>query len=199
MKLLVATRNMGKVREFAGMLGDLQVEWLSLDDVQLSLEVAETGETFEDNAILKANGYAAETGLLTLADDSGLEVDALHGRPGVHTARYGGTGLTPEQRYILLLGEMKDVPVSRRQARFRCVVALASPVQLLGTASGVCDGRIALEPAGEGGFGYDPVFFLPGWQKTMGQLPAVEKQRISHRGRAFTEITPLLRRALSEG
>ncbi len=111
MKLLVATRNSGKVRELADMLGDLQLEWLSLDDVGSSLEIAETGETFEDNAVLKANGYATETGLLTLADDSGLEVDALHGRPGVHTARYGGPGLTPEQRYIRLLDEMEGFSV----------------------------------------------------------------------------------------
>jgi XTP/dITP diphosphohydrolase len=198
-RLLVATRNSGKVRELADMLGDLQLEWLSLDDVQSSLEVAETGQTFEDNAILKANGYAAETGLLTLADDSGLEVDALHGRPGVHTARYGGPGLTPEQRYIRLLGEMEGVPLSERQARFRCVVALATPVRLLGVASGACEGRIAPEPLGEGGFGYDPVFFLPDWGKTMAQLPAGEKHGISHRGRAFAAITPLLRQALRGG
>ena len=197
MKLLVATRNSGKVRELADMLGDLQLEWLSLDDVGSSLEIAETGETFEDNAVLKANGYATETGLLTLADDSGLEVDALHGRPGVHTARYGGPGLTPEQRYIRLLDEMEGFSVSERQARFRCVVALATPARLLGVAGGVCEGRIALEPIGQGGFGYDPVFFLPDQGKTMAQLPADEKHRISHRGRAFSTITPLLRQTLS--
>ncbi|MGD8855138.1 MAG: non-canonical purine NTP pyrophosphatase, partial [Chloroflexota bacterium] len=124
MQLLVATHNLGKVRELADMLGDLQVDWLSLDDIALSDEVAETGETFRENAILKASGYAGKSGLLTLADDSGLEVDALDGRPGVHTARFGGPGLTPVQRYQRLLRELQDVPWPQRTARFRCVVAL---------------------------------------------------------------------------
>jgi XTP/dITP diphosphohydrolase len=192
-KLLVATRNKGKVAELADMLADLDIEWLGLEDIPWAEDVAETGRTFEENAILKATGYAAQTGLLTLADDSGLEVDALGGRPGVHTARYGGTGLTPVQRYKLLLEELKVVPWANRQARFRCVVALATPKAVVGTESGVCEGMIALEPAGEGGFGYDPVFYLPERQKTMAQLPAAEKHLISHRGRAFAAMTPLLR------
>ncbi len=198
MQLLVATRNSGKVRELAAMLGDLQLSWLSLDDIALSTEVAETGSTFSQNAKLKANGYAAASGLLTLADDSGLEVDALGGKPGVHTARYGGLGLTPEQRYRRLLIELEHVPWARRTARFRCVVALARPQGLIGTAEGVCEGMIATEPAGDGGFGYDPVFYLPGRQKTMAQLPALVKHQISHRGQAFARIAPLIRQALGE-
>ena len=197
MRLLVATRNKGKVAEFADMLADLQVDWLGLDDLGLTLEVAETGATFEQNAILKATGYARAADLLTLADDSGLEVDALSGKPGVHTARFGGLGLTPVERYQLLLAELRDVPWSERTARFRCVVALGGPDGVLGTASGVCDGMIALEPTGDGGFGYDPVFYLPEQQKTMAQLPPDEKHRISHRGRAIVAITPLLRRTLA--
>jgi len=197
MKLLVATRNPGKVRELADMLDDQTIDWLGLDDIALAHKVAETGTTFAQNAILKAEEYAAASGLLTLADDSGLEVDALGGRPGVHTARFGGPELTPEQRYRLLLRELTGVVAADRTARFRCVVALADPAGLLGTAEGVCEGMIAPAPAGDGGFGYDPVFLLPDRQKTMAQLPAAEKHLISHRGRAFANITPLLRRALN--
>lgn len=199
-RLLVATRNRGKVAELAQMLGDLAVSWLSLDDVAVRETVAETGETFRENALLKARGYARMTGLLTLADDSGLEVDALNGRPGVHTARYGGRELSDTERYRLLLQEMSDVPAEERAARFRCVMALVGgDGRLLYVSEGVCPGRIAQEPAGEGGFGYDPVFYLPerGW--TMAQLPAEEKNAISHRGRALRGMAPALRRVLEKG
>jgi XTP/dITP diphosphohydrolase len=198
MDLLVATRNKGKVRELADMLSDLQVDWLTLDDIALSAEVAETGDTFRENAILKANGYASASGLLTLADDSGLEVDALGGRPGVHTARFGGPGLTPVQRYERLLSELQQVPWAQRTARFRCVVALANPAGLIGTAEGTCEGLIANEPAGDGGFGYDPVFYLADRHKTMAELPAEVKHKLSHRGQAFARIAPLLRRSLGQ-
>ena len=197
-RLLVATRNSGKVSEFADMFAELQLEWIGLADLGLDLEVAETGATFQENAIIKATEYAAESGLLTLADDSGLEVDALDGRPGVHTARYGGAGLTPVQRYELLLENMKGVPMAERSARFRCVIALASGQGILGTSDGVCEGKIAEAPAGSGGFGYDPVFFLPDRGQTMAQLPAAEKHLISHRGKAIAEIAPLLRLVLAE-
>jgi len=197
-KLLVATRNSGKVSEFADMFADLQLQWIGLADLGLDLEVAETGETFRENAIIKATEYAAASGLLTLADDSGLEVDALDGRPGVHTARYGGAGLTPVQRYELLLEDMKGVPMADRSARFRCAIALSSGQGILGTAGGVCEGKIAERPAGFGGFGYDPVFYLPDQGQTMAELPAAEKHLISHRGKAIAEIAPLLRLVLAE-
>ncbi len=197
-KLLVATRNSGKVSEFADMFADLKLEWIGLEDLELDLEIAETGATFEENAIIKATGYAAASGFLTLADDSGLEVDALNGRPGVHTARYGGAGLTPVERYELLLENLENVPMAERSARFRCVIALASGKDLLGTAAGICEGRISLEPAGTGGFGYDPIFLLPDRRKTMAQLAAGEKHLISHRGQAIAQIAPLLRRVLAE-
>jgi XTP/dITP diphosphohydrolase len=197
-RLLVATRNSGKVSEFADMFADLQLEWIGLADLGLDLEVAETGETFCENAIIKATEYAAASGLLTLADDSGLEVDALDGRPGVHTARYGGAGLTPVQRYELLLVDMKGVPMADRSARFRCVIALSSGQGILGTVGGVCEGKIAERPAGIGGFGYDPVFYLPDQGQTMAELPAAEKHLISHRGKAIAEIAPLLRLVLAE-
>lgn len=195
--LLVATRNQGKVAEISEILGSLDVVSFNLDDVGVDLEVEESGKTFEENAILKARLYARQTGLLTLADDSGLEVDALDGRPGVHTARFGGPGLTPKQRYQLLLDSLSSVPWGKRSARFRCAVALARGKELLGTATGVCEGMIAFEPAGEGGFGYDPIFYLPERKKTMAQLPPAEKHRISHRGRALAAITPLLLNELS--
>lgn len=192
-QIVVATRNKGKVAELADLLRDLDVAWLSLDEAGVALEVEETGATFEENAVLKATTCVAATGLLTLADDSGLEVDALGGRPGVHTARYGGAGLTSVQRYERLLQELAGVPWERRTARFCCMIALAGPDGLIGTAAGICEGRIAWEPAGSGGFGYDPVFYLPDQGLTMAQLPAEAKHKISHRGRAVAAIAPLLR------
>lgn len=197
-RLLVATHNRGKVQEYAEMLADLEIEWLSLDDAGVKLDVAETGQTFRENAILKAQTYAKETGLLTLADDSGLEVDALGGEPGVFTARYGGAGLTSEQRYQLLLRNMADIPLLERTARFRCVIALAGPDgALLGVSDGVCEGMIGETAVGEAGFGYDPVFYLPERGKTMAQLDSAAKHQISHRGRALRAIEPVLREALA--
>ena len=196
-QLLVATHNPGKVTEFAEILQDLAIEWLSLDDVGVVQDVEETGSTFRENSVLKARAYAAETGLLTLADDSGLEVDALNGAPGVYTARYGGAGLTAVQRYQKLLTEIKDVPEHQRTARFRCVIVLAGPDgTLLGESEGVCEGRIAAAPAGDKGFGYDPVFYLPQFNQTMAQLPAATKHQISHRGQAVRAIVPRLRELL---
>jgi XTP/dITP diphosphohydrolase len=198
-KLLVATQNKGKVTEFAGMLSDLELDWLSLADLNTSQDIAETGHSFRENAIIKAQAYARLTGYLTLADDSGLEVDALQGRPGIYTARYGGPGLSHAQRYHLLLRELKDIPWPERSARFRAVIALvAADGSLLGTAEGVCEGVIALEPAGDGGFGYDPVFYLPDRGQTMAQVGSAVKHQISHRGRAMKSIEPLLRRVLSD-
>ena len=198
-KLLVATHNKGKVAEFADMLQDMAIEWLSLDDVGVVQDVEETGSTFRENSVLKARTYAAETGLLTLADDSGLEVDALDGAPGVYTARYGGAGLTAVQRYQKLLNDIQTVSISERTARFRCIIVLAAPDgTILGESEGVCEGMIAQVPAGDGGFGYDPVFYLPSFQQTMAQLPAAQKHQISHRGRAVQQIEPRLRELLKD-
>jgi XTP/dITP diphosphohydrolase len=199
-QLLVATHNQGKVAELSAMMGDLEVSWLSLADLQIETEVAEVGATFAENARLKAVGYAGASGLLTLADDSGLEVDALNGRPGVHTARYGGEGLTPEECYQLLLREMRHVSWESRTARFRCAVALASADgTLLAESEGVCEGLIALEPAGEGGFGYDPIFYLPGRGLTMAQLTPEEKKQISHRGQAIRAMAREIREQVAGG
>ena len=198
-KLLVATHNKGKVTEFAEMLQDMEIEWLSLDDLGVTEDVEETGHTFRENSVLKAQAYAAISGLLTLADDSGLEVDALNGAPGVYTARYGGEGLTDVQRYEKLLDDIKDVPEPQRTARFRCVIVLAAPDgTLLGESDGVCEGRIAQAPVGDNGFGYDPVFYLPAFGQTMAQLTASQKHQISHRGRALQAIAPRLRAVLQD-
>lgn len=195
-RILVATHNKGKIAEYADILGS-QFSWLTLEVVGIVDDVPEIGDTFIENATLKAVAYARQTGLLTLADDSGLEVDALSGQPGVLTARYGGPGLSFPQRYGLLLHNLVQVPDENRTARFRCAVVLAAPDgAIIGTAEGACEGFIARAPAGEGGFGYDPVFYLPDYDLTMAQLPASEKHRISHRGRAARAIAPVLHRAL---
>lgn len=199
--LLVATRNEGKIEELADLLAGVDVAWLGLADLEAQglviADFEETGRTFRENAILKAVGYARQSGLLTLADDSGLEVDALGGAPGVHTARFGGEGLTSEERYLLLLAHLEGVPEDQRAARFRCVVALASPEGLLETAEGSVSGRIAASPSGVGGFGYDPVFFVEEQGRTMAELPATTKNTISHRARAVMALKPGLLRRLS--
>lgn len=192
-RLLVATHNKGKTAEYADILGERGIEWLTLDEAGVRDDVPETGSTFLENALLKASAYALQTGLLTLADDSGLEVDALGGKPGVLTARYGGPGLSAADRYHLLLANMLGVQEGQRTARFRCAIAVAAPDgSILGTAEGTCEGVIANHPAGEVGFGYDPVFYLPEFGLTMAQLPPREKHRISHRGKAIVGIGPLL-------
>jgi XTP/dITP diphosphohydrolase len=196
MKLLVATHNRGKLREFEQIFEGMGLDLLSLDDVGITWDVAETGATFEANARLKAETYSAATGLATLADDSGLEVDALGGAPGMYSARYGGPALTSEQRYELLLENLRSVPHERRTARFYCVLALAVPGKPTLIVDGEISGLIASEPRGEGGFGYDPVFWLPEYGATMAELPAETKNRISHRARAAEKLSK--RNALGE-
>jgi XTP/dITP diphosphohydrolase len=195
-KLLIATRNKGKVREYEGLLASLAVRITYLSAEGIDVEVPETGRTFADNAIQKAQRYARVSGLLTLADDSGLEVDALGGEPGVFSARYAGPGASDEQRYRLLLERMKGVLWEDRSARFRCVIAVAEPDGETYTAEGVCEGVIALAFEGEHGFGYDPVFYLPEHGQTMAQLAPEVKNRISHRARAARGIKPILARVL---
>lgn len=195
-RLLIATHNEGKVLELVKLLADLDVELLRLQDVGIDWEVAETGATFEANACHKAQAYATAARLLTLADDSGLEVDALNGQPGVHTSRYGGQGLNSEQRYRLLLEKLQEVPWQQRTARFRCVAALSDGEEILATAEGLVEGRIAMAPSGDGGFGYDPVFYVSEAGETMARLSADKKNRISHRARAIEAIKPALARQL---
>ncbi len=193
MQLLIATHNAGKKREYAELLADLGYELLTLDEAGIIGEVEETGQTFEENAILKAKEYAAISGMMTLADDSGLNVDALHGEPGVYSARYGGQGLDDRDRFELVLDKLRNVPRMQRTARFCCVIAVAWPEGRLETASGACEGLIADEPHGEHGFGYDPVFYLPTLGKTMAELDEKTKNQLSHRARAATAIRAVLR------
>jgi XTP/dITP diphosphohydrolase len=197
-KLLVATRNPGKVREYGDLLAGLPLEVTYLDAEGITLEVEETGKTFAENALQKATTCARATGLWTWADDSGLEVDALGGAPGVRSARYAGSGASDADRYRKLLNALAGVPWDRRTARFRCVVALATPDGDVRTVDGVCEGIIAFGPAGSSGFGYDPVFYLPERGITMAQLPPEVKNQISHRARAARAAVRELEQMLQE-
>ena len=200
-KLLVGTNNPGKVREYqellTGLPETLEVTFPAREG--LTLEVEESGETFEENACIKALAYAQASGLISLADDSGLEVDALGGAPGVHSARYAGPAISDADRYRKLLDALADVPAGQRSARFRCVVALALPDGTIHTANGFCEGEIGFAPRGEHGFGYDPVFVVKGHGgRTMAELPPDVKNEISHRARALLAIQPVLRTLLPE-
>ena len=201
MDLLIGTSNAGKLGELRELFGDLDVRLISLAEVGLGgMDVAEDATTLEENAELKVNAYSKASGLVTLADDTGLFVDALDGAPGVYPARYGGPGLTPEQRRQKLLAALAGVPAEERTARFACVIAVANPRTGETTSvRGVCEGQIALEEdQSGGGFGYDPVFIPKGYTATFSSIPLAEKNRISHRGVAATMIIPVLRRMASE-
>ena len=182
-KFVLATHNPGKLKEMGAILAQFGVEVVSPRDLGLTVDVEETGTTFAENAMLKAKAICAASGLPAIADDSGLCVDALNGGPGVYSARYGGEGLDDKGRYMLLLNSLRGQ--STRTAHFTCAIACAFPNGDTLTAEGRCDGTIAYAPMGEGGFGYDPVFFVPELKKTFGQLTAEEKSAISHRGRAL--------------
>ncbi|MFT3746646.1 MAG: RdgB/HAM1 family non-canonical purine NTP pyrophosphatase [Pyrinomonadaceae bacterium] len=193
-KLLIATNNQGKVAELRGLITGLPFELLSLNDFLHVGEIEETGSTFAANAMLKASGYAKQTSNLALADDSGLEVDALDGRPGVLSARYGGEDMPFEAKMSLLLDEIEKKGNISRKARFICSIAIADPNGvILFSAEGSCEGKIAPSPRGSGGFGYDPLFIPDGFNQTFGELELSIKQSISHRSRAFQQIIPFLR------
>ena len=183
MKFVLATHNPGKLKEMGDILARFGVEVVSTKDLGITVDVEETGATFAENAMLKAKAICAAAKLPAIADDSGLCVDALNGGPGVYSARYGGEGLDDNGRYMLLLNSMRGQPT--RAAHFACAIACVFPNGDELTAEGRCDGTIAFAPIGEGGFGYDPVFFVPELKKTFGQLTAEEKSAISHRGRAL--------------
>ena len=182
-KFVLATHNPGKLKEMGAILAQFGVEVVSPRDLGLTVDVEETGTTFAENAMLKAKAICAAAKLPAIADDSGLCVDALNGGPGVYSARYGGEGLDDKGRYMILLNSLRGQ--STRTAHFTCAIACAFPNGDTLTAEGRCDGTIAYAPMGEGGFGYDPVFFVPELKKTFGQLTAEEKSAISHRGRAL--------------
>lgn len=196
--LVLATRNAGKLREFAHLLRGLPMRLISLKDFP-GLELPpEEGDTYAANALAKARAVAAATGLAALGDDSGLEVDALGGQPGVWSARFAGTPTDDAANNRKLLALLKDVPWEKRTARFRCVLALVYPGSPAGTpfaetlVEGACEGFIAFSPRGEHGFGYDPLFYLPEYGCTMAELPEEVKNRISHRARAAEKVRPVL-------
>ncbi len=196
-RLVMATRNPGKLRELKTILRGLGVELLSLQDFPEVPEVPEEGRTFRDNAVAKARAVSERTGLPALADDSGLEVEALGGRPGVFSARYAREETAPrpptdEDNWHKLLKEMAGIPWEGRRARFVCEIALALPDGRTFSARGECPGVIAWEAKGKHGFGYDPVFFVPGYGRTMAELPHRVKNQISHRARALEALRELL-------
>ena len=192
--ILIATTNQGKLREVRAMLGGVPVRITTLTDYPSLPKPIEDASTFEGNASLKALHYAKLAGCLSLADDSGLEVDALGGAPGVHSARYAGPACDDAANNAKLIRELAGVPASRRAARFRCAVALASPREVLATATGVVNGVIVDVARGANGFGYDPHFFVPEHGMTTAQMPPEQKNRISHRGQALRAIRPAIER-----
>lgn len=187
--ILIATGNSGKIAEIRGLFSGTPFKFRNLADFPDITEVEETCSTFTGNAELKAAGYARQTGIWSLADDSGLEIEALDSRPGVFSARYGGDGLSFSEKMRVVLNEMQNSPNTTRNARFVCVMSLADETgNILFSAEGECRGRIAFEPRGTGGFGYDPIFIPKGFEQTFGELPETVKAQISHRSRAAEKI-----------
>ncbi len=202
-RILVASSNPGKVAELRAML-DADVEWVSLSDFPNIHEIEEDGQSFAENARKKATGYAKATRLWTIADDSGLVIDALGGRPGVNSARFSGEKggnrrLLDHNNMVKVLKLLEGVPAEKRTARFVCCLCLASPEELLIETEGALEGFIAEKEMGENGFGYDPIFFVPNLNKTVAQLSREEKNAISHRGEAVLKLKPLLEQLLRTG
>ena len=190
-KLLIATHNAGKLAELRDLLSDAPYTLVSLSDVGIELDVDETGQTLEENAALKATTYARLAGILTLADDSGLEVDALDGAPGVHSARYAGPSATDADRIAKLRRNIAPHP-QPWTARFRCVIAIATPGGEVGLYDGVCEGVIISHPRGDNGFGYDPIFYMPSQNRTMAELTDAGKNALSHRAIATSKAAHAL-------
>jgi XTP/dITP diphosphohydrolase len=193
-RLLLASANQGKLRELRTILEGLPVELVGLAEAGLGdpPEVEETGETFLANALLKARAYAAWSGLAAVADDSGLEVDALGGAPGVRSARYAGEGASDQANLDKLLSATAGVPPERRAARFRCAAVLADPTGGTWQAEAAWEGRLLEAPRGSGGFGYDPVFLPDGWDRTSAEVDQATKDAASHRGKAFRALRPAI-------
>jgi XTP/dITP diphosphohydrolase len=191
-KILIATKNKGKVKEISELVKDFPLEFLSLADIPETVDVVEDGETFEENALKKARELARITGLVTLADDSGLCVDALDGRPGVLSARYAGETASDEEKCLRILEEMRSVPDSKRTARFVCVLALVDPNGEEKIFRGACEGRIIRELKGKEGFGYDPIFLFEEAGCTFAEMDRQSKNEVSHRGRALRQFVDFL-------
>ncbi len=192
MKIVLATQNAGKVRELRAILADLPVEVLSMADFPDIPEVLEDGQTFTENALKKAKTVCEATGLLAVADDSGLEVDYLDGAPGIYSARFAGAGRNDLDNNMKLLGLLHDLPMEKRTARFRCVIAVVTPCGETYTAEGTCAGLIGYDMQGAEGFGYDPLFYLPEYKKTFAELELSLKNTISHRGQAVAQLKNIL-------
>jgi XTP/dITP diphosphohydrolase len=192
-ELLLASQNPGKLQEMRYLVAGLPFRVLAPSDLGLTEAPEETGRTFIENAILKARHYAARSGRLTVADDSGLSVDALEGAPGLYSSRFGGEGASDHERNRLLLDRLRGVPADRRGARFTSAVVVARGERVLFEAEETVDGRIAEETRGENGFGYDPLFFYPPFGRTFGEVPPADKDRVSHRGKAFARLREFLR------
>ena len=190
--LLLATTNRHKLAEYRTIFLDLPFRLLSLHDIQLDIDPEETGTTFAENAELKARAYAQASGMLSLADDSGLEIDALGGAPGVYSARFAGKGTSYAERFRLIQQQLKGLPMEQRSARFRCSIALAEPSGYCRVVEGVIEGRIVDNPRGNRGFGYDPIFLVPELGMTTAELSPDQKNSISHRGRAAQKARMLL-------
>ena len=193
MKLVLATRNKGKVREIGEILKDQHgIELLSLRNYPNAPDVVEDGKTYEENAIKKASALAEYTGQLTISDDSGLEVDALDGAPGVHSARYAGENASDQDRILKLLEALQNIPDSRRSGRFTCAVAIAEPFAQVRVVRGICEGQIIRTPRGASGFGYDPIFVPLGYAETFAELGDEIKNQISHRAKALKSARKML-------
>lgn len=194
LQLLIASKNIGKIREFKQLLADLPINLHSASEFESIPEPEETGETFAANAILKARYYAEKTGLISLADDSGLAVDALNGAPGVFSARYAGADATNAERIDKLLNELKKTTVEKRSARFICAIAISTQTgKIINLTEAACEGKIAFQPNGINGFGYDPIFVPDGFSQSFGELSDEIKHKISHRGQAIEKIIEFLR------
>jgi XTP/dITP diphosphohydrolase len=190
--MIVATKNRGKVREIRKALKGLGLKIYSLNDFSDGPEIEEDGESFTENALKKARFYSKYFGKLTIADDSGLEVDSLKGLPGIYSARYAGEGASDRENNQKLLREIEGIPISKRGARFKCVMAIVSHDGKEAVAEGSCRGRIGFRGVGKKGFGYDPIFILTQYGKTMAQLTLEEKNRVSHRGKALKKLRKIL-------
>ena len=194
MKLLVATRNKGKIREIKELLNGLAFEVTSLLDHDDMPDIVEDGKTFAANAVKKALTIAQITGGLVMGEDSGLEVKALGNKPGIYSARFSGENATDEKNNAKLLKELESVPMAKRQARYRCFIALADKDRVIGIVNGSCGGCIATHPRGSNGFGYDPYFIIPRYNKTFGELDPAVKAQISHRARAMKKFLQLIKK-----
>jgi len=192
-RIAIASRNPGKIREILSICADWPVEWITADEHEGPWpNVEETGASYLENALLKARTVADSVGVPAMADDSGIEVDALGGAPGPRSARYAGEEATDEQNLRMLIRAVAGVPAAGRTARYRCVAVVARPDGREVWAEGTCEGSLVTNPRGTDGFGYDPIFVPAGWEQTMAELPPEEKDRISHRGRAFRALKDLV-------